>query len=113
MAQLVCSEAGTPVPMFSGSWVPATSMVPGPKSSGTKYLARQVQMRAAMVVRCRLGGPGAGESRGELVSPWSLGAVAAATLAATAIKPPRAPPRSSLWVLEGNDRVSSSLGRGD
>lgn len=88
-------------------------MVPGPKSFGTKYLASQVEMRAAVVVRCRLGGPGAGESRGELASLWSLEAVAAAALAATAMKPLRTPPRSSLWVLGGKGRASSSLGRGD
>lgn len=70
-------------------------------------------MRAPGVVRCRPGGPGAGDNRGEQVSLWTPGAVAAAAVEATAMKPPRAPPRSSLWVLGGKNRASSSLGRDD
>lgn len=113
MAQLVCSEAGTPVPMFPGSWVPTTSTAPGPEPSGTKYFASQVQARVPIVVRCRPGGPGAGGRRGDQVSLWNPGAVAAAAAEATAMKPPRGPPQSSLWVLGGKGRASSSLGRDD
>lgn len=61
LAQLICSEAGTPVPMFLGCWVPTTWVAPGPAPSNTKYLAAKSRCGR----RWQLGAVAGGRSLGK------------------------------------------------
>lgn len=71
-------------------------------------LSLRIQSISPAKSRCGrplLGAVSEGQALGKAEVDWCLGSWGAVAAATTAVKPPRAPPRLSLWVLGGKGRA--------